>query len=316
MDSSIITKEGIEKLLTMLPSDEEISRIEEAIESNSDLPLGTAEQFLVTLSSIPELEARLRLWSFKLDFGILEKEICEQLMDLKQGLESLKKNKTFLHILSVVLEIGNFLNNSNSKGFEIEYLAKIPEVKDTVYKHSLLYHLTFWLLETYPNISDLYSELGPVTRASKTDFENLSNILDRLEEECKRAWSFEKSLSRMDDTNADPQKNKIQEFLFDSAERIIVLQKIYKLMRQSFTDFLLWLGISKSFANEYKINSVLKTISEFALEFRTTREKALQILKFKQEAKQRSKSKTKINEIKKKKSSHDLNQLLNETAPR
>ena len=30
MDSSIINKEGIEKLLTMLPSEEEISRIEEA----------------------------------------------------------------------------------------------------------------------------------------------------------------------------------------------------------------------------------------------------------------------------------------------
>ena len=171
MDSSIINKEGIEKLLTMLPSDEEISKIEEALEANMDLPLGTAEQFLMTLSSIPGLEARLRLWSFKLDFGILEKEILEQLSDLKQGLETLKKNKTFLYILSVILEIGNFLNNSSSKGFEIEYLAKIPEVKDTVYKHSLLYHLTFWLLESYPSISDLYSELGAVTRASKTDFE-------------------------------------------------------------------------------------------------------------------------------------------------
>ena len=87
-------------------------------------------------------------------------------------------------------------------------------------------------------------------------------------------------------------------------------------MRNSFTDFLLWLGISKSFANEYKINAVLKTISEFALEFRTSREKALQILKFKQEAKQRNKSKSKLNERsemrKKNSSSHDLNMILGE----
>ena len=51
MDSSIINKEGIEKLLTMLPSEEEVSRIEEAQEVNPELPLGTAEQFLITLSS-------------------------------------------------------------------------------------------------------------------------------------------------------------------------------------------------------------------------------------------------------------------------
>jgi hypothetical protein len=49
MDSSIINKEGIEKLLTMLPSEEDISRIEEAQEQTPDLPLGTAEQFLLTL---------------------------------------------------------------------------------------------------------------------------------------------------------------------------------------------------------------------------------------------------------------------------
>jgi hypothetical protein len=49
MDSTIINKEGIEKLLTMLPSEEEISRIEDAMEQTPDLPLGTAEQFLLTL---------------------------------------------------------------------------------------------------------------------------------------------------------------------------------------------------------------------------------------------------------------------------
>ncbi len=52
MDSSIINKEGIEKLLTMLPSEEDISRIEEAQESSPDLPLGTAEQFLLTLRKV------------------------------------------------------------------------------------------------------------------------------------------------------------------------------------------------------------------------------------------------------------------------
>ena len=49
MDSTIINKEGIEKLLTMLPSEQEIRRIDDAMEQTPDLPLGTAEQFLLTL---------------------------------------------------------------------------------------------------------------------------------------------------------------------------------------------------------------------------------------------------------------------------
>lgn len=62
-----------QKLLTMLPTKEEKSRIQEAQAANPDLPLGSAEQFLLTLTSISELPARLKLWAFKLDFENSEK---------------------------------------------------------------------------------------------------------------------------------------------------------------------------------------------------------------------------------------------------
>lgn len=68
MDATVVTREGIDKLLNMLPTDEERGKIQEAQVLNPELPLGSAEQFLLTLSSISELAARLKLWAFKLDF--------------------------------------------------------------------------------------------------------------------------------------------------------------------------------------------------------------------------------------------------------
>jgi len=56
----------------MLPTEEEKNRIIEAQMANSDIPLGNAEQFLLTLASVVELEARLKLWLFKLDFDNIE----------------------------------------------------------------------------------------------------------------------------------------------------------------------------------------------------------------------------------------------------
>ncbi|CAL4065963.1 unnamed protein product, partial [Meganyctiphanes norvegica] len=160
MDSSIINREGIEKLLTtMLPTDEEKNKIQEAAIHNPELPLGSAEQFLMMLSSISELQARLKLWMFKIDYEQMEKEIAEPLMDLKIGMEDLQKNRTFKIILAALLSIGNFLNGSEAKGFQIEYLAKVPEVKDTVHKHSLLHHLCHLIMEKYNDTSDLYSEV-------------------------------------------------------------------------------------------------------------------------------------------------------------
>ena len=56
----------------MLPTESEKTKIIEAQMETPDLPLGTAEQFLLTLSSINELKARLSLWVFKLDYDQIE----------------------------------------------------------------------------------------------------------------------------------------------------------------------------------------------------------------------------------------------------
>ena len=56
----------------MMPTEEEKTKILEAQLASPDMPLGTAEQFLLTLCSITELTARLKLWAFKLDYETIE----------------------------------------------------------------------------------------------------------------------------------------------------------------------------------------------------------------------------------------------------
>lgn len=75
-----------QKLLTMLPTDEERAKIQEAQLASPELPLGSAEQFLLSLASITELAARLKLWLFKSDYENMEKVtlllICFQMVYL------------------------------------------------------------------------------------------------------------------------------------------------------------------------------------------------------------------------------------------
>lgn len=76
----------------MIPTAEEKTNILEAQMANPDIPLGTAEQFLLTLSSISELHARLSLWLFKLDYETIE-SVSIRLVDRlspKYGTEALK----------------------------------------------------------------------------------------------------------------------------------------------------------------------------------------------------------------------------------
>ncbi|CAL1299911.1 unnamed protein product [Larinioides sclopetarius] len=111
----------------------------------------------------------------KMDSTIMNREgieeVAEPLMDLKQAIKEIETSETFRVILSTLRSVGNFLNGVEIKGFHIEYLSKVPEVKDTVQKHSLLHHLCHIVMEKFPKSSDLYSEIGAVTRASKVSMD-------------------------------------------------------------------------------------------------------------------------------------------------
>ncbi|XP_035527973.1 FH1/FH2 domain-containing protein 3 isoform X4 [Morone saxatilis] len=273
-DEYALNKEGIEKILTMIPTEEEKQRIQEAQLVNPDIPLGSAEQFLLTLSSITELSARLQLWAFKMDYELIEKEVAEPLQDLKEGMDQLEKNKTLRYILTTLLAIGNFLNSTNAKGFELSYLEKVPEVKDTVHKQSLLHHACSIVVEKFPDSTDLYSEIGAITRLTKVDFDQLQDNLAQMERRCKASWDHLKVIAKHEMKPA--LKQKMSDFLKECAERIIILKIVHRRIINRFHAFLLFLGHPIYAVREVSIHRFSKILSEFALEYRTTRERVLQ----------------------------------------
>uniref|UniRef100_A0A8C8S395 Formin homology 2 domain containing 1 n=1 Tax=Pelusios castaneus TaxID=367368 RepID=A0A8C8S395_9SAUR len=273
-DEFAINKEGIEKILTMVPTDEEKQKIQEAQLANPDIPLGSAEQFLLTLSSISELTARLQLWAFKLDYESLEQEIAEPLFDLKLGMEQLAKNQTFRCILATLLAMGNFLNGSQSRGFELSYLEKVSEVKDTVHRQSLLHHLCHTVVERFPQTSDLYSEIAAITRSAKVDFDVLAENLVQLERRWKASWDSLKAIAKHE--TKPGLKSKLTDFMKDSSHRVATLKVVHRRVLHRFRAFLLFLGYPPVAARDMKVTAFCQLLREFALEYRTCRERVLQ----------------------------------------
>ena len=60
-----------------------------------------------------------------------------------------------------------------------------------------------------------------MTRASRIDFDDLEATIRRMESECKASWDHLKVIAKHD--GPTPMRQKMSEFLADSAERIIVL---------------------------------------------------------------------------------------------
>ncbi|XP_030753498.1 FH1/FH2 domain-containing protein 3-like isoform X2 [Sitophilus oryzae] len=89
-------------------------------------------------------------------------------------------------------------------------------------------------------------------------------------------------------------KVKMSDFLADCAERIILLGIVHRRIMNRFHKFLLWLGIPFHQIADTKPNDFCRIISEFSLEYRTTRERVLQQLEKKANHRERNKTRGKM----------------------
>ncbi|KAL1272045.1 hypothetical protein QQF64_031061 [Cirrhinus molitorella] len=287
MDNTVLDREDIQRLQMLVPNEEELNLIKEAKAQASRSPLGSAEQCLLTLGSVPHLSARLQLWAFTLDHDILEREIAEPLFHLKLAMEQLAANQTFRCILATVLAIGNFLNSCKAKGFELSYLGKLSQVRDTHGRQPLLHHVCVLLLQLYPQSSDLYSDITAVTKASKCDYTQVQLNLSQLESLCKASWDQLRLLEKdgkkkkgkgrkEEDGEEATLHQRLTQFLKDCEERLKVLRAVHRRVINRFHSFLLFLGYSRTMVRETSAEVFCKTVSDFALEYRATRNAILQ----------------------------------------
>ena len=286
MDDKIITREGVEKLQSLMPCDDEISSIKEAQKENFDIPLGTAEQFLLIMHSISGLECRLKLWAFKVDFKAMEKDICEPLKSLKDSIKKVKWSKTFAKLLRLTLEFGNVLNRSNIQAFQLDYLAKLSWVKDTVNKKSLLYHITRELILNDPDVDDLSSDFIDLVMVSRNDYDQLQTNLQGMEEECINSLGYMKLSARYNNDT----KELVSMFLTSAAERIMSMKTVIKLVMTEYSKFLFWLGIQAHLHKDYQPSKTAEILVEFAKEASDMR--AVVTMEIVKENKRREKMKT------------------------
>ncbi|MCI4394906.1 hypothetical protein PGIGA_G00174240 [Pangasianodon gigas] len=308
MDSSVLDREDVQRLQSLIPSEEELKLIKEAKAQAPHCPLALAEQCLLTLGNVTHLSSRLQLWAFALDYDTLEKEIAEPLFHLKLAMEQLATNQTFHCILATVLAIGNYLNGCKARGFELSYLGKLSHVRDTHSRQPLLHHVCVLLLQLYPQSSDLYSDITAVTRASKCDYLQVQSSLSALESLCKASWEqlhllnkegMKKGAGRRE---GDEQRGiseaclyqRLPQFLKECNERLKVLRAVHRRVINRFHSFLLYLGYSRSMVREMSADAFCKTVSDFALDYRAAHHAILQQREREREREEREKEEERI----------------------
>ncbi|XP_077598343.1 FH1/FH2 domain-containing protein 1 [Stigmatopora nigra] len=289
MDASVLDREDLQRLQMLLPTKEEMNLIKEAKIQHPNANLAPAELCLLVLGEIPHLSSRLHLWAFVQDYDSLEQEIAKPLFYLKQAMEQLAGSQTFKRVLATVLAIGNFLNGCKARGFELSYLSKLSQVRDTRSRQPLLHHVCVLLQQLYPESSDLYSDLTTVSKAGKCEYSLVRADLDHLQTLTSGSWEKMKALDRVDEyqgikcqkkkTVQDGQnsglRQRLPNLLKECEDRTKVLKAVYRRVINRFHSFLLFLGYSKAMVRETRPEDFCKSISNFALEFRAAWQNAV-----------------------------------------
>lgn len=71
----------------------------------------------------------------------------------------------------------------------------------------------------------------------------------------------------------------MSDFLADCAERIILIGIVHRRIMGRFHKFVMWLGVPMNRITTTRPHELFKTVAEFSLEYRTTRERILQQVK-------------------------------------
>ena len=269
LDQCTLTKDTIEVLHKMVPTQEEIDAINEARQNQPENELAEAEAFLSTLATIGNLKCRLELWDFKLDFDHLVDQVASPLQDFRDAIKEIKSSKLFKSILQAIIQIGSHLNEKDTKAIDIGFLTRVQEIKDTQSRQPLLFHVVKIIHNSGTHKSDLYQELGAVVRSARSDFEQVDFLLKQLENKCKTSWDH---LRKIYSTSTQT-KNKLADFVTSAAEQTIKLKIINHRVREMYKvllrDYLICDNVS--FIN-YP-NQLFTAIADFALDYRTTKQK-------------------------------------------
>ena len=154
MDDKTLQVDQLNILSLAVPTTEEIALLKSY--SGDKALLATVEQYFLQVMPIPRLSERIAALVFKnTAFSNLQK-ITDEYTLVTNAAEQLKKCTLFVTVLEGILAVGNHLNGGTyrgqARGFRLETLLRLTDVKAVDRKTSLLHFVAKELKKTSPEV--------------------------------------------------------------------------------------------------------------------------------------------------------------------
>lgn len=190
MDEVKLSVENLKSLKQYVPTDDEINLLK-SYDGDIEL-LGTVEKYFMAVMEIPNLSTRLECMIFKRRVESELQEITLNIATALRGFDELKQSIKLKNVLKICLMIGNFMNGTsfrgNAKGFQLEALLKIKDVKSAAsgMSNGISSLLHFIVKKVEFSSIDYLSEMPNVEASCKLGLSNLFTIFSTFQAEYKK----------------------------------------------------------------------------------------------------------------------------------
>ncbi|GAU15819.1 hypothetical protein TSUD_236350 [Trifolium subterraneum] len=182
LDSGVLDIDQVENLIKFCPTKEEMEILKNYA-GNKDM-LGKCEQFFMELMKVPRVEAKLRVFAFKITFSAQVSDLRINLNTINDATREVKESVKLRQIMQTILTLGNALNQGTARGsavgFKLDSLLKLSDTRARNNKMTLMHYLCKLLAEKMPELIDFDKDLVHLEAASKIQLKALAEEMQAV----------------------------------------------------------------------------------------------------------------------------------------
>lgn len=270
----------VEGLIQCLPKPDILEQIKE----KEGHKLSEAETFVATLCQIGELMPRLRSIRFKLDFAAIVKDLEPEIVTAIDACNEIRTSKKLAKIFELILVVGNFMNSGSiyapAFGFEISFLTKLTDTKDSSNKRTILHHLVDIIKMKFPDLLSFGDELRHIEKVSSTSSEKIENVIGEITESLTELeYVLEKSNGQQ--SSNDKFVEKMSGFAMQCKDQLKTLVELKNELENSYTLVAAYFSFD---VHQYEMGNFFSDIMSFKKSFAKAYEENLKIKSVKYQA--------------------------------
>ncbi|EON61594.1 hypothetical protein W97_00809 [Coniosporium apollinis CBS 100218] len=192
-------------------------------------------------------KARMRALALTRSFEPEYDEISAKLQEVVRVSESLRDSVALMNVLGLILDIGNYMNDSNKQaaGFKLSSLARLGMVKDDKNESTFADLIERIVRTQYPDWEGFVEEIGGVVAAQKLNVEQLTTDAKRYIDNIKNVQSSLDAGNLSDPKKFHPQdrvSQVVQRSMKDARRKAEQMQMYLEVMTKTYNDIMTFYG--------------------------------------------------------------------------